>query len=414
MSYLRYSEPYSHNNRLSPNYKIFNCCWILLLTALLGGGDAISLERNIIPFITLQEEYRSRATYSEDKKSGDFVTTIIPGILFKERNHRMTTLLEAHANLQYHINNTQYNNNGPDSQYSAKISGRLTERLTTAFDGRYKIDSRTDSEIEKTGLIYDTTKRYLYHYSGGLKYLFSEKSILQITGHYTAYDFEDTNYAESWVTGFNSVFISDLTNVISSTKGRLIFGNRHYDYDQTEIVNSYTTLGVTYTKSERSEISVNTGGRYTNYKTEETDGDEIFETTTGHWGWVGDMSYLYKRQFVSHYFHFSRNIESASGRTAATIRSSIKYKMDFNLTEKTGAGFLASWFLNETEIDNARIDHASEETWNISGTFTYKYSRNINLKIGYSYSHVNDEYDNNMNRHVINFKIYSQLPLLNR
>ncbi|MBU0995308.1 MAG: hypothetical protein KJ737_22660 [Proteobacteria bacterium] len=383
---------------------------VMCVVILTGYTDRVLGNMTVIPGLLLNERYNSNIYNSVDNEEADIITTCTPGIKLLEKTERLDVDLSTHALCYFYKTNDQENT--IDQNYSGQVSYNLHQRLRVSSLVMHQIDSRIDREIDETGLIFDTSKRRLTKYSGGFKYIATEKATAQMIGSYADYKFDSDKYVDSWNAGLDASMIIDISELLESTTDRTRFGYHRYDYGQSIIDNYYLMVGFGHNISEVVTFSLDFGGRYTHYTdTSELDTGETVESKTGNQGWVGDMSVSYRQQFWTGQLNLSRNIENASGRTNATERSSINGSLNYRFSENISCGLSTSYYLNQTNNPLENVTD-TEKTWQAAGSLIYTYSKDVNLKIGYAYSRTKNEADQTSTRNVIDFQIYCQIPLM--
>ena len=394
------------------------------MMAILGSTYGACANLETIPALSLRQEYNSNVFYQSDHVKDDFIGIAEPSISLRKVTERLQASIAASGIGYYYYRNDQYNN--IDQRYHAATHYQVTERLAMSAETRYDIDSQVDREISDTGLVFNNDKRHRIFLASGVKYLINEKTSLETSGSYTSNQFDSDQYVDTWDAGGDVTLLVNMAGLLKNAVGRTHFSYEHYDYDYTLVDNYFMTLGFSRSISDTSGILVDIGGRYTHYKdtysvfTGEYDPvTGIFEQNdvtrkTGQWGWVGQVMMNRQWEFITTQAGLERNVQEASGRTNATVRSSITGGMDWRLSEKWSFGLEGYYYLNEIETAVSGKSSSDEETYSATEKLVYAYSPTFRMQFRYGYSHLKNQVDRTTQRHVVAIQADFSMPLSNR
>lgn len=378
--------------------------WVMVMV-LLQSTVVTAGRMKAVPGITLRQEYSDNIDYAVKEEKSDFRTIVIPELKLRDRTERLDILLKGLLRGYYYRTYDQYDNY--DQKYTGEVDYRMSERLIAGFQGKFQIDTQADREIDETGLVFDTRKRYSSGGSTGITYMLSEKTVLRLTGSYTDYRFDSDDYVNSWIANVNASFTTNLSRWVSNAIDRTNIAYSRYDYGDTKVDNYNITKGVSWRISERSEAVIDLGGRYTRYT------QQIYsvEETSGYWGWVGQLTYNRNYETMSWEMNASRTMENAGGRTNASIRTALNGVCHIRLAETMSCRANISYFLNETEYRYEGVEDGKETAWRGALAWVYGLTKDISAQVQYAYSRTTDTFDNRINRHVVGIQVSYHLPL---
>lgn len=211
--------------------------WIVILVIgniFAFGAKAFADGDKLIVSLGLEEEYNDNIFFDYTDEIDDYITTLSPGIEFERENERTSASLKGLFNILMYSDNSELDD--VDQLYTAKVSHKLTERLSLSGNGLYTRDSRSDRDVEETGLVLGTDIRKKHRYGAGVGYVVSEKSNVGLNYNYNREyfnqnDSDNTDYHSHDV---NLLLRYDLSYWFPLTTGRINTGYRRYYYPDSK------------------------------------------------------------------------------------------------------------------------------------------------------------------------------------
>lgn len=357
----------------------------------------------LIPSIALQEEYNDNIFFDSVNEIDDSITTVSPGINLQQQSERLNASIQGRLSGIFYQDNNQLDS--WDQFYSGRFAYQLTPRAGVSATASYTEDSRSDRDIEETGLVLTTDKRRRQRYSLAWSYELTEKTAVDIS-----YGFADDEFEKSGLSDFTSHTINlglthDLSNFTLPTQGRIGFGYFHYDYPDDDVDNYNMTIGLLRQFSETMNGSIDVGGRYTEVN------DKISNRKKDDWGGVGRISLTSAGEYTSTRVSVSHEVMEASGRRSPTERSSIILSVGRDFTEKIRGNLSAGYYLNRADRDEFE-NEIDERTYRIRPWISYNVIKDLDLILSYTFTSIKDSVTNtDRERNLVFVRLDYQYPL---
>jgi len=350
----------------------------------------------------------------------DFIATISPGLELTNRTERLDTRLSAQINNLIYYDNNELNS--VDQDYTGRLRYRMTPRMDVSAEAGYTRDSRSDRDIEKTGLVLSTATRHRQHYSLSGQYMPSEKTAATVSYAYDQDDFDDSGFDDSRSHSTNLGFTHNISDLIPQTLGRMNLGYARYEFSDTTVDNYTWTIGASRDFTEIFSLLVDFGVRYTRSETEvqkRVPLEPFFfriikdeEKSTG-WGGVGQVALSYRGELTDGSLSFFQDVRAASGRTGATERTALVCKIGRRFTEKLRGNLSAGYYLNNSEGDDFAVEEIDEKTLRCQTRARYEFTKDIALEASYTFTTIRDsEEHSTTNRNLVFMRAVFQYPLL--
>ncbi|MBF0258995.1 MAG: outer membrane beta-barrel protein [Desulfamplus sp.] len=418
--------------KIDPGWGIY--CFIiavcsLALTPLSASGETLFLE----PQISIEQEYNDNILFEHDNPQQDYIGTISPAFSVKQKTPRLDSDLRASLDAIFYKDYDELNS--VDKHGSASVDYRLTERLKIGGSAGYLEDSRSDREIDDTGLTIAGEREQI---RGGLsgQYQFSEITNLDFTAGYTNEDIQvrgnennDTlraqfslsrnisklfrnttalfdisymNYqSESpFVRELNFEDLPDdiLVVIVDPQEGSAPSGLiQNYisssDYDVWNI-----TAGFSRQMTERLSFFLKTGASCLASVEDSSLSITSADTTLysaqssvdggTNWGWLLFSGISYTGLYDRIDANISRDVQTASGLNGTTERSAISLKYTRKISEKLSTRLSGTCYLNQSD----RVSRSDIDELTLSGIagMTYDFSRMWRGSLNWNYIRVEE------------------------
>ncbi len=365
-------------------------------------GDGL----NITPFVALRQEYNDNIFFTDTDETDDFIATISPGLELTNRTERLDTRLSAQINNLIYYDNTELNS--VDQDYTGRLRYRMTPRMDVSAEAGYTRDSRSDRDIEETGLVLSTATRHRQHYSLSGQYMPSEKTAATVSYAYDQDDFDDSEFNDSRSHSTNLGFTHNISYLVPQTLGRMNLGYARYDFPDS-IVDNYTwTIGASRDFTEILSLLVDFGIRHTR---SETEADSIKDDEK--WGGVGQVALSYRGELTDGSLSFFQDVRAASGTTSATERTALVFEIGRRFTEKLRGNLSAGYYLNNSEGDDLAVEEIDEKTLRCQTRARYEFTKDIALEASYTFTTIRDKEEHTTtNRNLVFMRAVFQYPLL--
>ena len=372
----------------------------------LGGAD----EFKLVPSIAVTEEYNDNIFFDDHEEIDDWITTISPGLTLINRTERLDLNLFARGDGIIYSQNDDLDNF--DQYYTGNLIYRITSRMTVSGNVGYTVDSRSDRDIETTGLVQTTDKRKSYN--GGLAgdYVLSEKSAVSLSYAYERNDFDDPESEDDKYHDSNLGFTHDLSEFFPRTVGQINFGYSYYDSSDTTVDTYSGTVGLSWEITEVFNLLVDLGARYSRSEVLVASVDPLSKEKDDEWGGVGQVALSYGGEVTSASLSVQKNISPALGENGTTDRTSFSFNIIRRFAERFSASLSGEYFLNKADAGELATEDIDERTISIRPGLSYEIIDDLISELGCMHQLANHPKDTSKSRRNIVFaRLAYQYPL---
>ena len=377
----------------------------VLLAALpeTAGGETARFE--VIPSLTLRQEYNDNILFAQNDERHDFITTVSPEVALRQTSERLK------ASLTGRLNGTYYADNKPLNEWDHSVAGELhynlTPQATVSVKAKITRDSRPDRDIEETGLVLGTEARDRQQYSFSWSYMLAdEKTAVSGTVGYSSDDFADSSSLD--LTSYNlSLGLSrNLSALTKPTAARVNFAAGRYNYSGVAIENYNLTVGVGRDFSETLRGNISIGPRYTSTRY------EIIGLTEGSWGATGTVSLSSEGMYTTRDIALSHDVGAASGRTGTTEKTSLVLNMGRRFSDTVRGNLSVGYYRNRTDRGQLGGRDSDERTLRIRPRLRYEMTDDLKLIAAYTLTRIYDPKDDtDKKRSLLFFQLRYQSAL---
>jgi len=388
------------------NKVIFSICLVALVFVFPDAGGAD--EFKIVPSIAVTEEYNDNIFFDDRGEIDDWITTISPGLNLINRTEQLDLNISARGDSIKYGQNDDLNNF--DQYYTGDLIYRITSQMTVSGNVGYSVESRSDRDIETTGLVQTTDKRKTYNGGLGVDYVLSEKSAVSLLYEYERNDYDDPESVDDKFHNSNLGFSHDLSEFFPRTVGQINFGYSYYDSSDTKIDDYYGTVGFSWEITEVFNLLVGLGGRYTRSEVlvDTVDPLNPFITQTSkekddEWGGVGQVDLSYGGEVTSARLSAQKGISPAKGLNGTTDRTSFLFNISRRFAEKFSVSLSGEYFLNKADAGELATEDIDESTISIRPGLSYEIIDDLVLELSYTYTKVRDREERSRTRRNLVF-----------
>jgi hypothetical protein len=375
----------------------------------------------IIPSLSARQEYNDNIFLSEADTIDDFITTLSGGLEVIERTERLDSSLSARVARFFYADNTELNE--IDQFYRGRINYRMTPKLDFGGNAAYIVDHRPDRDVAVSGLPLGSERRSRLDVAGNLGYRVSEITAASMSYELHREDFNGRKFTDFETRSAVVGVTQDLSAWLEATVGRSSFGYQHYDSDTSEVDSLVCRLGGLHRFSERLNLDVELGARYTD-STFDTidlvlvppDSDSIQptiiqESKTG-FGGLGQINLDYNWERTFGRFAVGHDIQPASGTVGVANRTALTFTLHHRPSYNMNIGLFAGFFRNRADADQFSANEIDLFSITIRPTFRWKLDDNFTLEGGYMLSYLDNKADDTKtHRNFVFLQIACGIPL---
>ena len=251
-----------------------------------------------------------------------------------------------------------------------------------------------------------------------------------LSGGYAQERFDEPAFWENWG-GDASLGLSYRPRIWPNTVLQALANYRHYRFDRdqrfdapyfsaTQITrvkevnttdNVALTLGLGSDLTERLNLSLNGGARYTVRETEsevrrriilgdeEQEGQSSDESSDeARWGFVGSVNLVYRGERNEISLGDSHDLQPASGSGDTVQRTSLNTAWWYQMTSEWRFSASASYYLNRSDVIDPDDRDTDTTTITVAPLVRYAFNRDIYLQGQYRFTQVDDHEDDETSR----------------
>lgn len=389
---------------LSKKFLVFVSIFLGVIFACAGSINADG-GRKLIPSITILEEYNDNIFMTAIDETDDVISTVSPGLELVEKTERLDASIKGLIDALAYSDNDELN--AVDQRYFGRFRYMLTPLMGVSAEAQYIKDSRSDREIEESGLVLGTQTREREHYLIGGDWTLSEKTAVGINYSYDDENNDDPGSNDYYTHVVGLGLTHNLSSLISRTVGRMNFGYGRYEFTNSTVDSYSLTTGAERELSEIFSFLVDVGPRFT--RTEYGTTNQLSEEN---WGVAGNVSLTYKGEVSDASLTLSEDVRPASGTNGTTERTALAFNVSRRFSEELRGSFLARYFRNKSDTDIITVQETNQENYRIQPRLHYAFTKDITLEASYAYTFIKDKVaDNDRERNSVFLRLYFQYPL---
>nr|NJM03766.1 outer membrane beta-barrel protein [Desulfobacula sp.] len=378
------------------------CCRVLLAVFLAAEAvfgfrpPAAGGPTELVPRISLREEYKDNLLFTKDNKKKDLLTIASGGIRVERKTERLNA--NADAGVRQLMFNRYDELDSMDKSVGAGLDYRVTERLTLGASGAWKADSIRGYDEDISGVSLNGDREVLnlsltggYHFSEiGRADLSLDMDRSEIQRSLETEDLTQNqvrleyahNLSRFWnnTTGLLGLNYTRYASEIMNQEG--LGSLQEYDSDIWQF-----TVGFSKELTELLSFYVQTGVSYT--ETLETVTQNTFfgplssRSSADSLGGVAAAGITYKTLYYDAALSFSHDVRGGSGSNGAVERTFAAFDLSGRITEDFRATLNLSGSLSRN--DRKTGEDLDELTLTLQPGFRYEISDDLYLAAGYRF-----------------------------
>jgi opacity protein-like surface antigen len=357
-------------------------------------GQARCEDYDIIPSLSVKQEYSDNLFFSSGSKTHSFTTALSPRLELAHKDERTDASLLAGMDWFVYWDTsdviTAFN-----QQYRGRLSHRVSETLRINLDAGYTVNNQPDEDLTKDGVVIDALKRYRQSYSGGVDVALSERSAASVSYLYQQEEYPGLPTADNSVHSVGFGYEYDLRDLLPAATGRFNSGYDRYGVSDSTTDNVSATVGMGFSFSETWKLTADVGGRFSNadydvVTLEPTDVPGYFYPKTvresrDSWGWVARAALSVRGEVDTGSLTFNRNVGLSSSRNGTSENTSVDLSYRRSLSDRffasVSTGYQYSRSGNE-DLSSSRID---EDYIRFNAGLRYEFDKHMAIDASYSY-----------------------------
>lgn len=401
--------------------------YLLLLLTSLWTTSAVADERKVIPSIAFKQEYSDNLFFSAQSRQSDFISTISPGLELMNNTDRLTAGMKMHLDSSYYQDHQ--NLDSVDQDISGNLGYAVSSRANVFTSGGYRRDSRVDSQFTQTGLVLSDVPRELYNYQLGGDYALSEVMGVKLAYTYNSEYYDSSQYAAYQSNAISMELNRDLSELLSSTVGRIRLGAMDYNNDGTyglkngSQTKNYTgTVGAERRLDERFSYFADIGLRYTEstldtYRLVPSGIPSSYlvvpyEAQSNGTGITGQTGVTYQGELNSAQLSLAHEVAPASGSNGTVERTTLQCSAGRKLNETSQIALSAGYAMNKSTQDGSTTNTIDQQSYWLQPKLVYDLTQQWAVETSYSYALVHDkEVDTDSYRNLVMLRLVYQYKM---
>jgi predicted porin len=373
-----------------------NICFALFfaMSAVPGlfSGLAWGEDFDIIPSISIKEEYNDNVYFSTAPRVRAFLTVISPKLELVKKDERTDAALSTRLSEIIDSEHKGHVVTAFNQDYQGRASYLLDPRWQLSLTAGYTIDNRPSSSVEKDGIVINALRRDNQAYSVGTSYALTEKSTASLSYLYQQEDFSGQPKSDNRTHAAGVAFVHDLRKYLPDSQGSAGFNFSRFEFADSTTNNYSATIGMNWAFSETWTFAANLGGRYT-----DTDSSVlavsplqqpvgIVTQSNSGWGLVGNASISVRGEVNNGSLTLKHDMAAAPSRTGAAETTSIGLSYQHSFTPKFTTSTGLVYQLSNSNGDGTAATRIDEEFIQFNTNLRYEFTRNMAVETAYSYA----------------------------
>lgn len=356
--------------------------------------QAMGEDYDIIPSLSVKQEYSDNLFFSSAGKTHSFTTALSPRLELARKDERTDASLIAGMDWFVYWDTsdiiTAFN-----QQYRGRLSRRVTERARFSLDAAYTVNSQPDEDLTKDGVVIDALKRYRQSYSAVMDFVLSEKSTAGLGYQYQREDYPDLATADNTVHGVNFGYEYDLRDLLPAAVGRFNTGYNRYEVGDNATDSISATAGMGFSFSETWKLTTDIGGRFSHagynvITLEPAIVPGYFYPKTvrearDSCGWVARATLSVRGEAETGSLTFNRNVGLSSSRNGTSENTSVDLSYRRSLTDRFITSLSAGYQYSRSDNDDLSSVRIDEDYIRFNAGLRYEFDRHMALDASYSY-----------------------------
>lgn len=334
---------------------------------------------HVTPSVSAKEEYNDNILFEANDTMEDFITTVVPQLELVEKTEKLalgiTSTLEA---IDYMDND---NLNAIDHAQKGHLAYKATPRMSYSANAEYKQDSRSDRDLQTTGLLLNTSKRELFAGSAGAQYIMTEKLSTLFNMSFHNDHFEDPTMVDAEIYGVSGGFAYNLGTYLPQTIGRMTLDHNRFEYPTDRVKNYGVSMGLSHDLTETYAVSVDIGPRYSESDFAGQTEDDISVS--------GALGLDYTGETTKANLTLSRDERAVSGEAGTAERSSLSLSVSRKFFEELRCGLGLEYHNNKSQASTSSQD-IDEDAFSFVPTIRYSFTQDLSLDGNYRHTHFVD------------------------
>ncbi|HQJ08291.1 MAG TPA: hypothetical protein PLF54_04755 [Deltaproteobacteria bacterium] len=385
---------------------------LALIAVILNSARAFAAEITFVPMLSLREEYNDNVLF--DSTNGDeiddWITTVSPGARLTGRTENLDASLQTRFDILKYSRTDDLDET--DQDYSGSATCEITERLRASAQARMIEDSRSDRDIETTGLVLGTEKRHRRQFGTSADYAVSEKAVATLSYSYYKETFDDPEFDDSTGQDANLGINCNLGSLVALTTSRLNVGYALYKFPDTRITSYSMTIGASKQFNDYISLSADIGQSLTRSTFETTYWIFTYEERGKERGTIGNLALTYADELTKGTITLYRNISALSGDTGTVRRTSVRLDVTRRFTYEFRGRLTAEIYKNRAVRGELASEDVDEQTLRVQPTLTYSLTNDLTLNASYRYTRLKDYEEDKKNVQNLYYLVMSwQYPI---
>lgn len=386
-----------------------------------GGGMGLD------PYVSIAQEYDDNIFYSAEEQTEDVVTTYSCGVGIRDQSERFDVSAGADFDWKDYRDNPDLD--GLDRQFDASVFSSLTERLSLSVGMEYSMDSKRDRDFEESGMVDDTevverVVRTRITSELATDYALSEITTAGVSYKFSQSDFDDPEFADYFSHNAGIGLKRNISGILPETWADIWVNYIRYESISPEfemskrtdlVVNSYSAVaGLTSSLSEKMDVIVHLGGRFTDSRSTTRNGaEEQAEMANDEWGIIGSLRFRYGGEYTRCDLSLTHDMKPRSGTGGIVNNTASIFRLKHRLTEKVRIGLTTGYYLTRSD-DAISSEDVDEYAMRIRPDLEYALSKHIFLEGFYSFRSVVDKRRNTeTERNLFMVRVLCRYPFNN-
>ena len=393
--------------------------WLIPAIVLGAAHGVMAADNQLITSVAAIYQYNDNIFLDSDNILSDNIYTIAPKLAVVRHSERYTVRADGKLEFYRYQDNDAFDD--MDQWYNGTLDTTPTERWRLGAEVHASDDSRPDRDIEVTGQVLDSTRRKRINAGTSAQYTFSEMFGGGLFLEFNRENFDDPEVSDRKDYHAVLAMTRSLDAWLARTTGRLNLSYSHFEFereferlgtqglfdvttllrDNTEVDNLSLTAGTETELTEKVNLVVDLGGRFTQSQRELQltrtysppliiEAPSSTDADYDNYGFVGSVTFTYRGERSRSDLLVSQDLQPVSGANATVNRTTVRLSGSMRLLERLRGNLFFQWYKNINDQDDPTQQDIDYQTWNAGGGLRWALNDYLDLAANYVYTIVDD------------------------
>ncbi|GEM_PF-3449879 len=396
--------------------------YTVLMLLLVVSSEIYAAENNIIPALTVKEEFNDNIYFSVSSPISAYMTVFSPDLDLVSNSETVRILLNAGLDAFIYLDDKQGQTTALNHSCRGQFSIKPTPRLDLGSSLAYRVSNQPDQTLEQNSVVLNSTRRSRQSYAADVGYDFSELASGKLNYAHVRDEYNNPALIDTTQHSAGLRVSYDLSRWLPPAQAIVEVDGAYYTNMNGWTRNLSASAGCNWRFSEIFSATGLFGGSYTQSEYNSTETVPAIPpvtrqvTTLSHGtGMVGNLILTRTGELTQANLKISHDVTVSAGRSGPTETTVASADISYQMTADLSLRASTSYQWDQASFSQSSGGDFTQETMQFSTGLRYKFSEDMNLNANYAYtSLVNRKNGIEVGRNVIFVGFTWRYPLFER